>query len=180
MASRGDGGFADRCRKAGACDGAKSAPLELGRIGRPHGVQGEVTVTLRTDRPERTLTGAVLYAGDRKLVVASARPHQGRWLIRFEGVEDREAAEQLRGATLVGEPLDDPGEGRVWVHDLIGAEAREVHGNPLGRVTAVEVTPAQDLLVLDDGTLVPLVFVVEQQPGVVVIDAPEGLLDVNP
>jgi 16S rRNA processing protein RimM len=156
-----------------------AAELELGWIGRPHGVHGEVTVTLRTDRPERTAPGAVLYAGDRKLVVESARPHQGRWLVRFEGVADRDAAEHLRGATLRGEPLEDPGEGRVWVHDLVGATVRDVRGNPLGRVTAVEVNPAHDLLVLDDSTLVPIVFVVEHGPGVVVVDVPDGLLDVN-
>ena len=136
-------------------------------------------MTLRTDRPERTARGAVLYADDRRLVVESARPHQGRWLVRFEGVADRDAAEELRGATLVGEPLDDPGEGRVWVHELVGAEARDVLGNALGRVTAVEVNPAHELLVLDDGTLVPMVFVVEQAPGVVIVDPPEGLLDLN-
>jgi 16S rRNA processing protein RimM len=155
------------------------AGLELGSIGRPHGVHGEVTVRLRTDRPERTEPGAVLYAGDRKLVVASARPHQGRWLVRFEGVADRNAAEELRGATLVGEPLDDAGEGRVWVHELVGAEARDVHGNVLGRVTAVEVNPAHDLLVLDERVLVPMVFVVDQGPGIVIVDPPDGLLDVN-
>jgi 16S rRNA processing protein RimM len=155
------------------------AGLELGSIGRPHGVHGEVTVRLRTDRPERTQPGAVLYAGDRKLVVVGARPHQGRWLVRFEGVADRNAAEELRGATLVGEPLDDPGEGRVWVHELVGAEARDVHGNVLGRVTAVEVNPAHDLLVLDERVLVPMVFVVDQGPGIVIVDPPEGLLDVN-
>jgi 16S rRNA processing protein RimM len=156
-----------------------AAGLELGSIGRPHGVHGEVTVTLRTDRPERTEPGAVLYAGDRKLVVVSARPHQGRWLVRFDGVTDRDAAEELRGAALVGEPLDDPGEGRVWVHELVGAEARDVHGNVLGRVTAVEVNPAHDLLVVDESVLVPMVFVVDQEPGVVIVDPPDGLLDVN-
>ena len=156
-----------------------AAGLELGSVGRPHGVHGEVTVILRTDRPERTEPGAVLYAGDRKLVVASARPHQGRWLVRFEGVGDRDAAEELRGATLVGEPLDDPGEGRVWVHELVGAEARDVHGNVLGRVTAVEVNPAHDLLVLDERLLVPIVFVVDQEPGIVIVDPPDGLLDLN-
>ena len=54
---------------------------------------------LHTDRPERTTPGAVLHAGDRTLVVASARPHQGRWLVRFEGITDRNSAEELRGAT---------------------------------------------------------------------------------
>lgn len=156
-----------------------AAGLELGRVGRPHGVRGEVVVTLHTDRPERTTPGAVLHAGDRELVVVSARPHQGRWLVRFEGITDRNAAEELRGATLVGEPLDDPGEGRVWVHQLVGEEVRDVHGTTLGRVTAVEVNPAHDILVLDGGALVPMVFVVDRQPGVVVVDLPDGLLDVN-
>jgi 16S rRNA processing protein RimM len=156
-----------------------AAGLELGRIGRPHGIKGEVVVTLHTDRPERTTPGAVLQAGDRTLIVASARPHQGRWLVRFEGITDRDAAEELRGATLVGQPLDDPGEGRIWIHDLVGDEVRDVQGNTLGRVTGVEANPAHDLLVLDDGTLVPYVFVVDQQPGVLVVDPPDGLLDVN-
>jgi 16S rRNA processing protein RimM len=142
-------------------------------------VRGEVVVTLHTDRPERTTPGAVLHAGDRELVVAGARPHQGRWLVRFEGITDRNAAEELRGAMLVGEPLDDPGEGRVWVHELVGEEVRDVHGTTLGRVTAVEVNPAHDILVLDGGALVPMVFVVDRQAGVVVVDPPDGLLDVN-
>jgi len=142
-------------------------------------VRGEVVVTMHTDRSERTTPGAVLHAGERELVVASARPHQGRWLVRFEGITDRNAAEELRGATLVGEPLDDPGEGRVWVHEMVGDEVRDAHDNALGRVTAVEVNPAHDILVLDNGTLVPMVFVVDRQPGVVVVDPPDGLLDVN-
>jgi len=153
--------------------------LELGRVGRPHGVRGEVVVMLHTDRPERTTPGAVLHAGDRTLVVASARPHQGRWLVRFEGITDRNSAEELRGATLVGEALDDPGEGRIWVHDLVGEEIRDTAGNAFGRVTAVEANPAHDMLVLDDGTLVPIVFVVDREPGVVIVDPPDGLLDVN-
>jgi 16S rRNA processing protein RimM len=156
-----------------------AAGLELGRVGRPHGVRGEVVVMLDTDRPERTTPGAVLRAGDRTLVVASARPHQGRWLVRFEGITDRNAAEELRGATLVGEALDDPGEGRIWVHDLVGEEVCNAAGTALGRVTAVEANPAHDLLVLDDGTIVPIVFVVDREPGVVTVDPPDGLLDVN-
>ena len=198
MAARGDGGFADRrprrrgtlppspqspspARATGKnrADGARGAGVELGWIGRPHGVHGEVSVTLNTNRPERTTPGAVLYAGDRELVVEGARPHRGRWLVRFEGVTDRDAAEALRGARLVGEALDGPGEGQVWVHELVGAEARDTHGKALGRVTAVVVNPAHDLLVLEGDVLVPIVFVVERRPGVVVVDVPDGLLDVN-
>jgi 16S rRNA processing protein RimM len=156
-----------------------AAGLELGRVGRPHGVRGEVVVMLHSDRPERTTPGAVLQAGDRTLVVASARPHQGRWLVRFEGITDRNGAEELRGVTLVGEALDDPGEGQIWVHDLVGEEVRDTRGTALGRVTAVEANPAHDLLVLDDGTIVPIVFVVDREGGVVIVDPPDGLLDAN-
>jgi 16S rRNA processing protein RimM len=56
---------------------------------------------------------------------------------------------------------------------------RDVRGNTLGRVADVEANPAHDILVLDDGTLVPFVFVVEQEPGVLIVDLPDGLLDVN-
>ena len=56
---------------------------------------------------------------------------------------------------------------------------RDVHGNTLGRVAEVQANPAHDILVLDDGVLVPMVFVVDRQPGVLVVDPPDGLLDVN-
>ena len=79
--------------------------LEIGRIGSPHGVRGEVTVTFVTNRTERAAPGAELRGGDRTLVIASARPHHGKWLIRFEGVDDRIAAEALRGTLLTAPPL---------------------------------------------------------------------------
>ena len=99
--------------------------------------------------------------------------------MRFEGVEDRTAAEALLGAVLTAAPLAAPGDDELWVHELVGAEVRDRSGRVLGRVRAVEPNPAHDLLVLDDGTLVPAVFVVEHTPGVVVVDPPQGLLDVN-
>jgi 16S rRNA processing protein RimM len=149
--------------------------LEVGRIGRPHGLHGEVAVTFTTDRDERHAPGAVLYADDRTLVVDTARPHQGRWLIRFTGVTDRDAAIALRGARLRAEALEAAGD-ELWVHDLVGAELVDTTGRVHGHVVAVEANPAHDLLVLDDHTLVPVVFVVEHTPGRVVVDPPAGLL----
>ena len=152
--------------------------LEVGRVGRPHGLTGEVAVTFSSNREERHAVGAVLYAGDRPLVVEAARPHQGRWLLRFAGVTDRDAATLLRGTRLHAEPLageDDPDE--WWVHELIGADVVDRAGRPHGRVAAVEANPAHDLLVLDDGTLVPVVFIVEHGDGRVVVDPPAGLLE---
>jgi 16S rRNA processing protein RimM len=155
--------------------------LVVGRIGRAHGLRGEVAVRFTSNRPERAAPGAVLYVGERRLVVAASRPHQGRVLVRFEGVADRTAAEALQGLELTGAPLGDDevelADDELWVHEVVGAEVQDRAGAPLGRVVAVEANPAHDLLVLDGGALVPMVFVVEQRVGVVVIDPPEGLLD---
>jgi 16S rRNA processing protein RimM len=155
-----------------------AARLEVGRVGRAHGLKGEVTVTLTSDRRERLDPGAVLYADDRELVVAAARRHSGRWVVRFEGVDDRDAAEALRNAVLTADPLD-ASDGELWVHELVGARVRDAGGTDLGVVMAVEANPASDLLVLEDDVLIPMTFVVEHGDGTVVVDPPEGLLDVN-
>lgn len=157
---------------------AAPARLEVGRIGRAHGLRGEVAVSLTSERTERLDPGAVLYAGERVLVVAASRPHQQRWLVRFAGVDDRTAAEALLGLVLTADQL--PGrDDEVWVHELVGAEVRDPAGTVLGRVEAVEANPASDLLVLDDGALIPMTFVVQHGDRVVVVDPPEGLLDLN-
>jgi 16S rRNA processing protein RimM len=154
--------------------------LVVGRVGRAHGLRGEVSITFSSTRPERSAPGARLYAGEREFVVATSRPHQGRMLVRFEGVDDRTTAEGLQGLELSGAPLGDEVEldqGEFWVHEVVGAEVRDLAGAVVGTVVAVEANPAHDLLVLDSGALVPLVFVVDQRHGVVVIDPPEGLLE---
>jgi 16S rRNA processing protein RimM len=154
--------------------------LVVGRVGRAHGLRGEVAVRFSSNRPERGLPGSVLYAGGRELVVASSRPHQGRVLVRFEGVDDRTAAEALQGLELTAAPLGDEvmlERDELWVHEVVGAQVQDRTGATVGRVVAVEANPAHDLLVLDGGALVPMVFVIEQRDGVVVIDPPEGLFD---
>jgi 16S rRNA processing protein RimM len=151
--------------------------LEVGRIGRAHGLRGEVSVAPITNRAERFAAGSVLYAGDRELRIATAREHQDRWLVRFEGVDDRNAAEALRGALLTADAAPAEGDDELWVHELIGADVFDRGGTRLGQVAAVEANPAHDLLVLDTGALVPVVFVVEHGAGRVVVDVPEGLLD---
>ncbi len=151
--------------------------LEVGRIVKPHGVCGEVAVEPVTNRPERRFApGSVLHSDRGAMEVRSGRPHQGRWLVTFVGVDDRNAAEALRGLVLSADPLEEE-EGTLWVHELVGAEVVDRGGHTHGVVLAVEANPASDLLVLSGDRLVPLVFVVDQRPGVVVIDPPEGLLD---
>ena len=154
--------------------------LEVGRIGGAHGVGGEVSVTFVTNRLERAAPGAVLRAGDRLLVVEDARPHHNRWLIRFQGVTDRSSAEALRGAVLTAPPLDADdalATGEFWVHELIGSRVVDTAGEALGTVVAIEANPAHDLLVLGDGALVPMTFVVDRRDDAIVVDVPEGLFD---
>jgi 16S rRNA processing protein RimM len=150
--------------------------LEVARIVKPHGIRGEVIVQLLTDRTERVEAGVVLHAADgRDLEILTSRPHQGRWIVTFPGVPDRTAAEALHGTLLLAEPLDDPDA--LWVHDLVGAELVDVAGTSHGTVESVQENPAADLLVLTDGRLVPVNFVVSHEPGRVIVDPPEGLLD---
>ena len=149
--------------------------LDVGRVVKPHGLRGEVIVELTTNRSERVEPGVVLSTDAGPLVVTASRPHQGRWIVSFLGVADRDGAEAMRGRVLQAEPLDDPGE--LWVHELVGAEVVDTAGAALGRVDAVQANPASDLLVLDGGALIPLTFVVSREPGRVVVDPPEGLLD---
>lgn len=149
--------------------------LEIGRVTRPHGVRGEVVVDLTTDRVERLTPGTVLASDAGNLTVAAARPHQRRWIVAFEGHTGREAADRLRGVALRAEALDDPDA--LWVHDLVGSEVVTVGGDVVGTCIAVVANPASDLLELDGGALVPVVFVVERRPGRVIIDPPEGLLE---
>jgi 16S rRNA processing protein RimM len=152
------------------------ALLEVGRIEKAHGLRGHVVVRLVTNRAERVAAGAELSAGDRTLTVLESTPHGDRWIVRFDGVSDRDAADALRGTVLRAEPLDDPDE--LWVHDLIGADVVESDGTARGRVVEVLANPASDLLVLDGGALVPVRFVVHVEPGRrIEVDVPPGLFE---
>lgn len=125
----------------------------VGRIGRAHGIKGELTVEPRTDEPERRFApGAVLReeGGSRRLTVASHRWHSGRLLVRFADVPDRSVAETLRGVLLVTEvnadeaPADDE---EYWDRDLVGLTVLAADGQPAGEVRRVQHGP-QDLLVV--------------------------------
>jgi 16S rRNA processing protein RimM len=152
--------------------------LEVGRIIKPHGIRGEVIVDLLTNRPERVAAGSVLSSDVGDLEVLRSTPHQNRWIVAFDGVADRNRAEELRGTVLRAEPIEGEDD-TLWVHELIGAVVYDVNGLFYGRVAEVEANPASDLLVLPQG-LVPLTFVVTQEPGRVVIDPPDGLIEPRP
>lgn len=166
----------------------------VARIGKPHGLRGEVTVQLHTDDPEgRFPVGAVLETEarpgsgvPRQLTIRSTRVHNGVWLLAFEEIPDRTGAEGLRGTRLV---LDEEAEAAAvdedaWTEDeLVGLEARDPEGTVLGSVTGLELGAAQDRLVLEltDGVTAYVPFVDAIVPAVeadhVVIDAPPGLFE---
>lgn len=154
--------------------------LSVGRIAKPHGLKGELIVVLTSNRPERMAVGSVLHtANGRRLVVSASAAHQDRWRVRFADVPDRSAAESLHGTELFGEPLIDPEA--LWIHELIGATVTMPDGTVVGSVAAVESAGASDLVVLDDGRMIPMVFVIANTAGptgfTAVIDPPAGLLD---
>jgi 16S rRNA processing protein RimM len=166
--------------------------LVIGRIAKAHGVGGEVSVDVRTDDPDyRFALGASLDTEPPQrgpLVVEATRWHSGRLLVRFAGVRDRTAADALRSTLLVVDSTtsvapDD--EDEFWDHDLIGLDAVSADGELMGAITDVLHPPGSDLLVIArvGGAELLVPFVAEIVPSVdlsarrVVIEAPEGLLD---
>ncbi|MGY1808428.1 ribosome maturation factor RimM [Blastococcus sp. SYSU D00669] len=165
--------------------------MVVGRIGRPHGVRGEVTLEVRTDDPDLRFTpGAELVtdpASRGPLTIERARWHRDVLLLTFEGVESREAAEELRDTLLLVDvaalpDLDDPDD--FYDHQLLGLTARLTDDTVLGEVAAVRHEGA-DLLVVrrpDGGeVLIPfakaIVPTVDLAAGHLVVDPPEGLLE---
>jgi 16S rRNA processing protein RimM len=165
--------------------------LLVGKVGRAHGVRGDVLIDVRTDEPDRRFAAGTSFATTRgPLTVASSRWHGQRLLIRFAEVTGRTAAEELRGVELrISVPADmrpdDPEE--FYDHHLVGLRAESSGGAPLGEVTDVLHLPAQDVLVVrhdERDVLVPFVFdivpLVDVDTGrVVIVDVP-GLLEDSP
>lgn len=147
---------------------------------KPHGLRGHVVVELWTNVEQRLRPGTELVAGGGRLTVEASSPlpegsGRSRWLVTLAGVATREQAEGLRDAVLEAEALEV--EGALWIHEMIGGDLYAPDGAVVGRVEAVEANPASDLLVLDDGRVVPLTFVSRAADGRLTVDGPPGLLD---
>jgi 16S rRNA processing protein RimM len=166
--------------------------LVVGRVGKPHGINGAVTVEVRTDDPDaRFAPGSSLRTDPPErgpLTVADVHPRSGGIVVYFEGVDSREGAEALRGTVLVVDSasLPDLDEADEWYdHQLVGLAAVDPAGAALGTISDVVHSAAADLLVIRDADerehLVP--FVRDLVPAVdvpgrrVVVAAPEGLFD---
>jgi 16S rRNA processing protein RimM len=159
--------------------------LVVGRIAKAHGIRGEVAIDVISDAPDRFAPGARVYAGERPLTVASSRSHQGRELVLFEEVPDRNAAEMLRGVELTipfsdAREIDDAWS--FYPHQLVGLAVVDEAGTTLGTMQRVDESPGGDLWVVrSDGrdVLVPavrdIVREVDLENKKIVLHPPDGL-----
>lgn len=171
--------------------------LVVGRVVKAHGVTGELAVDVRTDDPDRRFVPGAQLRGrpskggtERRFVIDTVRPHGGRLLVRLDGVSDRASADALRGTLFLVDteelpPIDDPDE--FYDHQLEGLRVRTVAGADIGTVAEVLHTAAGELLSVKtpEGAEVLVPFVTAMVPrvslseGLVEIDPPEGLLDLE-
>jgi 16S rRNA processing protein RimM len=165
--------------------------LIVGRVGKPHGVHGDVLVDIDTDFPERLADGVEFGLGGEDgpaefLRAFRVRFHRGRWLLSVTGIRDREVVEGWRGRFifLPEQSLDELPEGYYYEHHLVGLNAVSPTGEPLGNVTGIDRRGVQSLLVVRRDRrefLVPyvpeIVREVDLEGGRIVLDPPRGLLD---
>jgi len=171
--------------------------LVVGRVVKAHGVTGEIVVDVRTDDPQNRFAPGITLRGRRRrggseddFRIESVRSHGERLLVRLVGVADRDTADELRGTLFLVDtaelpPIDDPDE--FYDHELEGLTVSTVDGASVGTVGEVLHTAAGELLSVKraDGAEVLVPFVaaivvsVSRTDGAVVIDPPEGLLDLD-
>ncbi|AXJ11208.1 ribosome maturation factor RimM [Arthrobacter sp. PM3] len=166
--------------------------LQVARIGKPHGIRGEVTVQVLTDAPgDRFVPGTrfiVEPASSGPLTVYSARWNKDILLLAFEEAETRNDAEALRGAKLFieTEEIDEDDDEGWYEHELVGLDVR-LGSTVVGKVSALHTMPVQDLLVVTtaDGQEILVPFVEQIVPEVnvgekyVVVTPPPGLFEIN-
>lgn len=178
--------------------------VEVGRIRRSHGVRGEVVVESFSDTPDRFAVGRELLVspalgtegasglsgGPRHLTITSVRPHKGVLLVRFEGIEDRDAVDGLRGALLEVErsQVPEPPEGTYYYFQLVGCRVRDAREGDLGEVADVIEDGGGVLLAVEQVAgeskrrlLIPFVATmvrsVDTRAGTIELDLPEGLVE---
>ncbi len=170
--------------------GPEASWLAVGRVRRPHGVHGEVTVEILTDFPERLADGVTLGFGhdapEFHRPVHHVRTHKGDWLLAFADVRTRDEVEGWRGLYVFLPPQDRSQLPPTYYyeHELVGCRCTLADGTELGAVTALQDGPGASLLVVaaPDGEVLvpfrsPIVVRVDLAAGTVVLDPPRGLFD---
>jgi 16S rRNA processing protein RimM len=167
---------------AGAGD-AQGALLAIGRVVRAHGIRGRILIAPYDSESQALASVQRLFLGDaaREVQVARAEQVNLGWIVALRGIDDRDAAEALKGAEVQALRAELPplAEGEMYAADLVGFTVVDAEGREKGVVEDLEEAGPQDLLKLEGGRLVPLALVKEVQEDArrIVIDAPEGLFD---
>lgn len=150
----------------------------MGRLGSPHGLKGFIGLYADEDDVELFNAGNTVLIGDEAMVVRALRRGDKGFQIAFEGVPDRSAAEELRGATVGVFERRALGDDEYWPEDLVGLEARDPKGTILGTVLGVEHGPIQDRLIVDvDGIERQVPLVAELVPSIDIEDGHVTVVD---
>lgn len=168
--------------------------MAVGQIVGVHGLYGEIKVEAYTDNPDRFAPGVTLLLGEElePVTVESVRPHKSNLLVRLEEVEDRTAAEDVRGLWLYVAEADaaELEQGAYWIHDIIGLQVVTSDGTAIGKISDVFATGANDVYVVQPAAgvnggrevllpaLTDVVERVDLPAGIMVIRLPDGLIDV--
>jgi len=167
--------------------------LAVGHIIGVHGLHGELKVELYTDFPERFAAGVKIFLGSEleEVTIRQVRPHKGHLLLMLNGIDERTAAEALRGLWLFVDEADaiELEEGEYWIHDIIGLQVETDEGSVLGQVTDVLPTGANDVYIIrpaqgvnrDQEILLPaiadVILAVDVAAGTIQVRVPDGLID---
>ena len=167
---------------AGDDESAVAGMLEVARISRAHGLKGDVSLAMISNRPERFAVGSTLrdeHGADYEIIMS--RSQGDRVVVHIRGIDSRDGAEAKRGVLLFGAPMGPLPDGELWVHELVGSSCRNAaDGGQLGMVVTVQQNPAHDMIVLDTGLLIPMVFVkdLDAAAKTVTVELPDGLLEI--
>ena len=131
---------------------SSSDSLRVGRVGRPHGLNGAFVVEQASEDPARFAAGAILYVDGEPATVVESKRAGGRPVVRLDRAVDRGSALEVPRASL---PVPEPDS--YYVADLIGLAVEEEGGRTLGAVVDVEPGVANDVLALDTGARLPVV-----------------------
>ncbi len=177
--------------RSSTTDPDSESAVTVGLVRKPHGVRGEVTVESHSDAPGRFAAGSRLLlevpgVAPREVTVHSSRPHRSGFLVGFEGIDDRNLAEELRGGVLSvsREEVGPAPEGEYYFFELVGCACSDRSRGELGTVTEVVEDGGGEILIVEDATgnwLVPFVeaylVTMDTAGRRIELDLPEGLLD---
>jgi len=163
--------------------------LEIGRIGKAHGIKGEATIEIYTDDPEnRFQSGTKVQLSNGKIFeIESAKFHSGTWLISLVGITTRNQIEDLRNEVLLSEvDISDNAENEYHLQQLLDCQVKNLSGIYLGKVVGISKNPGQDLLQVSSGkevVLVPMVKAIVKEidlgQRLIKLDPPMGLFPAN-